>query len=285
MDIFVSVIIPTYNRKEIVVDAIVSVLNQDYKDFEVIVIDDGSTDGTTQYLLNRFPDIRLITQKNKGVSNARNIGIVAAKGNYIAFLDSDDRWLANKLTRQIQYIKKYPDYNICHTEEIWYRNGIRVNPMKKHQDSAEDLFLKSLKGCIISTSSVLIKKQLFDDVGLYDESLPACEDYDLWLRITAKYKILFLAEKLVIKHGGGKDQLSKKYWGMDRFRIKSLEKLFFLEYLNREQKHELRNILQEKLKIFINGAIKHNNINGIKEYKIKYYNFFGKDSFYNRINV
>lgn len=281
----VSVIIPTYNRKDVVIAAIESVVNQEYKNFEFIVIDDGSTDGTKEYIEEMFPDIVVIRQENQGVSSARNLGIKNAKGGYIAFLDSDDRWLPNKLLRQVEYIREYPEYDICHTEEIWYRNNIRVNPMQKHQDDSADLFAKSLRICIISTSSVLIKKTVFDDIGLYDSDLVACEDYDLWIRITAKYKVLFLAEKLVIKYGGSGDQLSKKYWGMDRFRIKSMEKLLLSGSLDEERIVILKEVLQEKLKIFIAGAVKHANLDGVKKYKSKYYEIFGTDSFYNSINV
>lgn len=281
----VSVVIPTYNRKDVVIAAIGSVVKQEYKNFELIVVDDGSADGTKECIERMFPDIMVVRQENKGVSSARNLGIENARGDYIAFLDSDDRWMPNKLLRQVEYIRKYPEYAICHTEEIWYRNNVRVNPMQKHQDASADLFAKSLRICIISTSSVLIKKMVFDDIGLYDNDLVACEDYDLWIRITAKYKVLFLAEKLVVKYGGSGDQLSKKYWGMDRFRIKSMEKLLLSGSLDEQRVVILKEVLQEKLKIFIKGAMKHDNFDGVKKYKKKYYEIFGTDSFYNSINV
>lgn len=281
----ISVIIPTFNRKEKVVGAVESVLQQDYDNFELIVVDDGSTDGTKEYLEGEFKNIKVIRQENKGVSGARNLGIKESKGEYIAFLDSDDRWLADKLSRQISYMQEKLGYDICHTEEIWYRNGVRVNPMKKHQDCAADLFNTSLKICVISTSSAIIKKTVFDDVGLYDESMVACEDYDLWLRITAKYKVLFLAKKLVVKYGGSSDQLSKKYWGMDRFRVFSMGKLLERGILSKRQEMELKKILQEKLKIFIKGALKHNNTDGVRQYKEQYRGFFGEDSFYSSIDV
>ena len=281
----VSVIIPTYNRKLIAEAAIKSVVMQDYNNIEIIVVDDGSTDGTFEYLTRCFPNITILTQNNKGVSSARNLGIKNASGEWIALLDSDDIWLPQKLSIQMSYIEEKKHYSICHTSEIWFRNGVRVNPMQKHVDSSEDLFRTSLKLCVISSSSVIIHKEVFNKIGLYDESLEVCEDYDLWLRITSQYKVLFLDRNLVKKYGGNKDQLSKKHWGMDRFRIKSMEKLLLSNVLNQLQKNDLQDSLQEKLKIFILGAVKRGNIDGVREYKKIYSRHIGQDSFYNGIRM
>ena len=271
----ISVIIPTYNRKHVVVRAIESVLAQDYKNFELIVVDDGSDDGSYEYLTALFPQTNIIQQENRGVSSARNLGVSKAQGEWIAFLDSDDEWLPHKLSTQIRYLDNAKEkYYVCHSAEIWFRDGVRVNPMKKHVNSDSDLFAASLKLCIISTSSALIHRSVFENIGRYDETFPACEDYDLWLRITAKYKVLFLKETLVNKYGGKADQLSKKYWGMDRFRINAMDKLLQSNILDKAQNVIARAELKRKLSIFLKGALKHNNIKDYQIYKNIYDQYF-----------
>ncbi len=265
----VSVIIPTYNRKEVLQRALRSVFQQTHSPKEIIVVDDGSTDGTAQMVQSKFPGVIYIYQKNRGVSNARNKGIVTATGDWIAFLDSDDEWLPTKLEKQIEALYKHPHYRICHTNEIWIRRGRRVNPRKKHQKYGGYIFPKCLPLCIISPSSVLIHRKIFEEYGLFDESLPAGEDYDLWLRICAKEKILYLDEPLIVKYGGHPDQLSQKYWGLDRFRIYSLEKLYHSNQLTDQQKQQLLNELIRKLTIFIQGAEKRNKQETVWRYSKK----------------
>ena len=120
-------------------------------------------------------------------------------------------------------LRRTPEARLCHTEEIWIRNGVRVNQMKKHAKSGGWLFQRSLALCCISPSSVLIHRSLFEDYGDFDESLPACEDYDLWLRITARESVAYVEVPQIYKYGGHEDQLSRAFWGMDRFRIQALE--------------------------------------------------------------
>ncbi len=255
----ISVIIPSYNRIQTIKPALHSVIQQSIPACEIIVVDDGSTDQTNQLMQEQFPEIRLIRQKNQGVSAARNRGIREATGNWIAFLDSDDTWLMDKLSLQVEEIKKNPKHPLCHTNEFWVRNGKRVNPMKKHEKKGGFIFQNCLPRCVISPSSTLIKKDLFDQVGVFDETLPACEDYDLWLRICARYPVAYIAQPLVTKYGGHKDQLSKKYWGMDRFRIQALDKLLSSGSLKVDQEKAARPILHKKCRILIKGAEKYQN--------------------------
>ena len=187
----ISIIIPTYNRKSFLIHAINSVLNQTYQNLELIIIDDGSSDKTENIIKKKYPKIKFYKQKNKGVSAARNKGIKMASCKWIAFLDSDDRWHPRKIENQINYLLAHPRYKICHTDEIWIRKGIRINQHKKHKKHGGHIFDKCLDLCRISPSSVIIHKDIFNKVGLFNEKLPVCEDYDLWLRIAEKFPVLW----------------------------------------------------------------------------------------------
>lgn len=256
----ISVIIPTYNRWPVIRRAVTSVLAQTVPADELIVIDDGSVDGTVQKLENEFGDtLKFIGQSNQGVSAARNSGIASATGNWIALLDSDDEWLPEKLQQQRDLLEHNDDCVLCHTNEIWIRNGVRVNPMNKHRKYGGDIFTQCLPLCAISPSSVLIKKDLFSSVGMFDETLPACEDYDLWLRICATHKVHYLQTPLLKKYGGHADQLSRKHWGMDRFRVRSLHNLLTNSALLPQQRQQTLNMLEKKAQILLKGAIKHDN--------------------------
>ena len=253
----ISVIIPVFNRVKLIARCINSVINQTYPVNEIIVVDDGSNDGTYDLIRKNFPQVIAIYQENKGVSNARNVGIQSAKSKWIAFLDSDDEWLPNKIEKQISLIKKNPLYKVCHSDEIWIRNDVRVNPMKKHRKYGGDIYKKCLPLCVISPSSIIIHKDIFNDVGLFDKNLPVCEDYDLWLRICSKYEVLFLDQKLVKKYGGHDDQLSKKYWGMDRYRVIALEKMIDNPLLSLDNRIATINMTIRKVKILQKGYEKH----------------------------
>ena len=220
----VSVIIPAFNRSRMLCEAIDSVLQQDYDNFELIVVDDGSTDGTPEALRSYQDGIIYIRQENKGVSVARNRGLEAASGDLIAFLDSDDLWLPGKLSCQVEFFNTHPDAMICQTEETWIRNHVRVNPKNRHKKASGMIYKRSLELCLVSPSAVMIKKPLFEIVGNFDEDLPACEDYDLWLRISCRFPVFLIDEPLIIKRGGHKDQLSKSP-GLDKFRIHAIKKM------------------------------------------------------------
>lgn len=252
----VSVVIPTHDRRALIARAIESVRAQSRPASEILCVDDGSTDDTHRFLADTYPEVRVLRQPNRGVSAARNAGIQAATGAFIAFLDSDDEWLKKKLERQLQAMKESPGALLCHTNEIWIRNGRRVNPMKKHQKFGGWIFEKALPLCVISPSSVLVDRRLLDEVGLFDESLPACEDYDLWLRVCARFPVLFVDEPLIVKHGGHEDQLSRRHWGMDRFRIRALRKILAHRGLREDYRRAAEAMLARKLEIFARGAEK-----------------------------
>jgi len=290
----ISVIIPTYNRAELVKKAVESVLNQTYPPYEIIVVDDGSgprgpvAAGYIPSVLGseilrsrgaisspprgwnistpRHPSVlkTLINKENKGVAAARNIGIKESKGDWLAFLDSDDYWLPEKLEKQVKFHAENTDILISQTDEVWIRNGQRINPKKYHAKPEGDIFELSLARCLVSPSAVVLNRKLLDTVGLFDESLPVCEDYDLWLRISSKYLVGLVKDKLVIKTGGHADQLSQKYWGMDRFRVMSLKKLLKDGCLTAKQEKVVKQKLKEKLTILENGALKRGKLANLK---------------------
>jgi glycosyltransferase involved in cell wall biosynthesis len=252
----ISVIIPTYNRINLIENAINSVLKQSKKPHDIIVVDDGSDDGTSEMIQKKYSSIKLVRQKNSGVSTARNNGIKHAKGDWIALLDSDDEWKEKKLEYQAEKLTKNPEHHFCHTNEIWIRNGVRVNQKKRHQKYGGHIFDKCLDICRISPSSSLFRKNILDDIGWFDSQLSVCEDYDLWLRITANYKILFIDEPLIIKYGGHSDQLSHSVEGIELFRIKSLEKLLTSTELSRKNRSLAIKMINKKLNIYLQGLIK-----------------------------
>jgi len=253
----VSVIIPTYNRSGSVVRAVQSVLDQSFKDLEIIVVDDGSTDDTEGRLVPCGASIKYMRQPtNRGVSAARNKGIENSSGTWIAFLDSDDYWLKEKLHVQMEFLSQAPDAVACQTEEIWIRRGRRVNPKKIHKKASGEIFQRSLRLCLVSPSSVILKRSVFDEVGLFDETLEAAEDYDLWLRISCRYPVYLIDREFVVKEGGHKDQLSRKHTGMDRFRVRALAKLINSGVLSADQEAAALEELAVKCTIYGNGCIK-----------------------------
>ena len=251
----VSVIIPTYNRGWVLREAVDSVLAQDFEDFELIVVDDGSTDNTREILETYHNDIIVLSQNNRGVSAARNWGIARSCAPLIAFLDSDDLWKPQKLSRQIDFFEANPEALICQTEEIWIRNGVRVNPRRRHHKFSGMIFESSLALCLVSPSAVMVRKKLFDTVGLFDERLPACEDYDLWLRVSCRYPVYLLDDPLIIKRGGHKDQLSRAA-GLDKYRIQSLEGIIENGRLSESQHRAAARTLREKCAVYAGGCRK-----------------------------
>ncbi|MFC2165530.1 glycosyltransferase family 2 protein [Acidobacteriota bacterium] len=238
----ISIIIPTFNRSVFLREAIHSVFNQDFfsgtghgKAYELIVVDDGSTDDTEQ-LVTEFGDrLIFVQQSNQGVSAARNAGLDLAKGEYIAFLDSDDLWKREKLSVQMSLMEALPRTKLCYTDEIWMRKGVFVNPKNRHRKYSGWIFDRVLPLCLLSLSSALFRREVFDEVGRFDESLPVCEDYDLGIRLAHRYPLHFIDSFLIIKRGGHADQLSKKYWGMDQFRVMALEKALRLDLTPHQQ--------------------------------------------------
>lgn len=249
----VSVIITTYNRRAFLGEALRSVMDQSYTDKEIIVIDDGSTDGSDESV--KGMPVRYEWKENGGISSARNRGIALARGNLLAFLDVDDLWKREKLAQQVEAMTASAS-KICYTDEIWLRNGLWLNQGKRHRKYSGDIYERCLPLCIISPSSALIAQEVFDKVGLFDESLPVCEDYDMWLRICCRYDVLFIPKPLIVKRGGHEDQLSKSYEVMDRYRIAALAKMLESGLLNEEKRRMTAAELQKKCQVVARGAAK-----------------------------
>lgn len=268
----ISVIIPTYNRSLFLAEAIQSVLDQEYFQllhssscFEILVIDDGSSDNTKDVVEAFKGKVKYHLQKHKGVSAARNLGLDLAKGDYIAFLDSDDLWKKEKIGIQMSFMNSFPKARVCYTEEIWIRRGTVVNPKKKHQKYSGWIFDKVLPLCLISLSSALFRREVFVDIGKFDENLPACEDYDFGLRLAHRYPVYLITKPLIVKQGGHPDQLSRQYWGMDRFRIQALEKVLHLN-LTGDQERLVRQEIVNKCQILIDGFRKRNKESEARKY-------------------
>jgi glycosyltransferase involved in cell wall biosynthesis len=254
----VSVIIPTYNRAAFLAGAIESVLGQTALAAELLVIDDGSTDHTADLVAGYGEAVRYLHQANRGPAAARNLGIRAARHDLIAFLDSDDRFVPGKLEIQTAAMRTNPSLLVSHTEEIWYRNGSHLNQKKRHRKEGGDLFARGLALCVVGMSTVMARRQLFDRVGMFDEDLPCCEDYDLWLRVSPFWEFLYIDRPLTIKNGGRPDQVSSQYrLGMDRFRIKALGKLLEAGRLGPEHYRMAVEALTAKCCIYGNGCLKH----------------------------
>lgn len=252
----ISAIIPVYNREAFTVDAVQSVLQQTFTDLECIVVDDGSTDNTPE-LLAEIDDPRLVVirQENKGVSSARNRAIAAMRGEYAALLDSDDRWLPKKLEKQLSFMREN-DLHISQTDEIWFRKGKRVNQGKKHAKPEGWFFEQSLKMCLVSPSCVMLSRKFWDDCGPFDESMPACEDYDLWLRAGLYYPVGLLRERLTEKQGGRPDQLSNAVPCLDLWRIRAMIKILGDPVLTAEQREAVLEEMRNKAHIYVLGCRK-----------------------------
>lgn len=267
----ITVIIPVYNRARLLKRALESVLNQSHPASEIIIVDDGSTDNTLSLLEPYLKQIKIIRQKNQGVSAARNRGIKEAGSDWLAFLDSDDEWLPNRLENAVNFLRTNPDCRIFQCEEIWIRNNRRVNPKKKHKKTGGWIFRESLPLCIVSPSALMAQRNLFDKVGRFDETLPVCEDYDLWLRVLRKYPIALDERPGIIKYGGHEDQLSRKYRGMDYYRVLAMEKHVHDPQLEPSLRKAVLLEIVKKLRILDSGAKKRGRQWDEVEQKLKNY--------------
>ncbi len=260
----VSVLIPTFNRRETLKRAIQSVFHQSFEDFELIVIDDASTDETLDYLQS-LNDSRLeivSLEKNRGVSYARNRGFDKARGEWIALLDSDDEWLPHRLETQFRFAKENPEIPLIHGEEIWVRKGKRVNPKKIHQKSGGRIFSRALHLCLISPSATLMKSSLYKELGGFREDYPVCEDYEMWLRVTCRHKIGFIEDPIITKYGGHEDQLSGRFFAMDYWRVKAMDEISKShgEFITSDEMAELAGVIRKKCEILKQGYLKHGNL-------------------------
>ncbi|MDG4474568.1 glycosyltransferase family 2 protein [Thiovibrio frasassiensis] len=254
----VSVIIPTHNRAGFLSRAIDSVLAQTYSNFELIVVDDGSTDATQALLASYGKALVTLRQENRGPAAARNAGIRAARHSLLAFLDSDDQFTRNKLFLQAAAMEAQPDLLISHTQETWFCNGQHRNQKKRHAKEGGDIFARSLELCVVGMSTVMVRRELFERIGLLDESFPCCEDYELWLRASVGHSFLLVEAPLTVKHGGRQDQVSMQFrTGMDRFRLRAIEKLLSSSPLTSAQFRLASEELVRKAVLYGNGCLKH----------------------------
>lgn len=262
----VGVVIPTFNRARSLGRALDSVLAQTLPPRQIIVVDDGSTD-TTAALLADYPGVTSIYQQNRGVSAARNLGVRQCDCDWIALLDSDDEWLPEKLASQFEALHEQPGHRLVHCDEFWIRNGRRVNPANRHRKQGGWIFEHCLPLCVISPSAAIIHRNLLEKIGGFNEDLPACEDYDLWLRICSRHPVLYVDQPLLRKYGGHADQLSRKHWGMDRFRVQALRNLLDAGTLPETYRPATLESFRGKCRILINGANKRGNQQLAQDYQ------------------
>lgn len=262
----VGVVIPTFDRAHTLGRALDSVFAQTLLPQQVIVVDDGSNDATAK-LVAGYPEVECLQWENRGVSAARNLGIRQCDCDWIALLDSDDEWLPEKLEVQFEAREKHPEYRLIHCDEFWIRNGRRVNPANRHRKRGGWIFEYCLPLCVISPSAAVIEKSLLIDAGGFNEQLPACEDYDLWLRICSRHPALYVDQPLLRKYGGHADQLSRKHWGMDRFRVQALRNLLDAGTLPDKYRQATLESLRGKCRILTNGANKRGNRQMAREYQ------------------
>ena len=256
----ISVVIPAYNRAGLLLRALESVFAQSRPPDEVLVVDDGSSDDTATLVQRGFPGARYLYQRHCGVSQARNRGILASSGDWIALLDSDDVWHRQKLAYQCEALQGSPSYRLVHCNEQWMRRGEPLSQKARHQKSGGDLFARSLELCLISPSAVMMARSLLDEVGLFNPRLPACEDYDLWLRICCREQVLYVPEVLVTKHGGRTDQLSNRIVALDRYRIRVLVDLLESGVLDQKQRNLAVVALHTKIKRYQKGVLKRGRV-------------------------
>jgi glycosyltransferase involved in cell wall biosynthesis len=256
----VSVVIPNWNRRDLLPEAVRSVLLQSFGDFELIVADDGSTDGSLQALgpLSADPRLRIITPPRSGMPGAvRNRGVEAARGRLVAFLDSDDIWLPGKLRAQLELMESLPGCRLVHGREVWLRGEKIVSQKGQRHGRSGDVFADALEKCMIGPSTVLMEKSLFEESGGFREDMEIAEDYELWLRITDRHPVGYLQEPCIVKRAGEWGQLSEKYGQIEKFRIEGLLKLVesrtFAEPLHRRMAEA---VLARKCSIYAAGCRK-----------------------------
>ncbi len=274
-----SVIIPFYQREDLLLEALQSALNQSCKEYEIILINDGTPhiSDKLQRCIADYPVIRYVEQPHSGFPGAvRNRGVAHATGEWLAFLDSDDLWVPHKLERCKAYIngagstamsagtdstalhlhnlpKVYP---LIHSREEWIRNGERVSQRKQKHAREGDIFFDALKKCIIGPSTTVMRRDIFLELGGFREDIEIAEDYELWLRYCDRYKVSYIEEPLVIKRAGPWEQLSTKYQEIEIFRIHALKELVDREIFTKDHQQEASQELARKCHIYGMGAEK-----------------------------
>jgi glycosyltransferase involved in cell wall biosynthesis len=266
----ISVIIPVYNRFEMAKEAVSSVIGQTYRNFEIIIVDDGSID-MTPVIPTYFRDderVRYIKINHSGMPGlVRNMGVKISKGKYLAFLDSDDLWMESKLEKQIRYLENNPEYKIVHTREAWIRNGKKISQTGFKHKRSGDIFKDALEKCIIGPSTVLIERELYNYLGGFRDDIEIAEDYELWLRLTDFNNIAYIDEPLITKRAGHIGQLSEKYGQIEIFRIRGLQKLVEQKYFSPDNQQMAEQELVKKCRIYAAGCRKRDKIDEAELYK------------------
>lgn len=256
-DTTVSVVIPVYNRIDSLKSAIESVFCQTRPADEIIVVDDGSDMDIQSAIAAYLGRVKLVCHdQNLGVSAARNTGVLAATGELIAFLDSDDVWMPFKLKLQSEFMIEQ-QVLVSHTDEFWWKNGTFVNQGKNHTKYGGDIFCDILDICRLSPSSAMIHRSVFDTVGGFNPHLKACEDYDLWIRLALQYDVGYLDVPSIVKRAFLDDHLSANISHLESLRLMALGQL--LTHKNRFTYQQLKCAyieLDRKFNIVINGLKK-----------------------------
>ncbi|MCK4305695.1 MAG: glycosyltransferase family 2 protein [Candidatus Eisenbacteria sp.] len=277
----VTVIVPTHNKKEPVAEALRSVLSQTFRDFEIVVSDDGSTDGTPLHLLRMLgaqPDALEILSRmsptsikpfshafsqngvtvqyhygsNRGLSAARNRGIRSARGDYIAFIEAEDEWQREHLEVQMAFLESHPDARLCRVAERYVKDG---KPRKNRNTSTASgwIFEAALEASPMSTSALLAHRSCFASCGAFDENLPACDEYDLWLRFAARYPIYYIPDGPIVTRKSARGDGSSRTWSWDRFRVYALEKAFQSGHLSPNQRFMVAQEIVRKCERLVQG--------------------------------
>jgi glycosyltransferase involved in cell wall biosynthesis len=223
----ISVVIPTYNSASFLPQSVESVLQQTYDNFEVIIVDDGSTDDTETVLLPYKEKIRYIKKANSGPSGARNLGIAEARGEFIAFQDADDIWVPEKLQLQMDYLTNHPKIAVLHTDLTQFNHQGEVSfSLKERYGSIPSgyIFEELLVNHAVTLSTIIVRRSCIDEVGAFDESLIGAEDYNFYLRLARKFQFGFLNQALVKKRLHT-NNLSDNLDQMCEDEIKNLEKI------------------------------------------------------------
>lgn len=263
----VSVVVPTFDRAALLAEAVASVLAQSYWPLELVVVDDGSTDDTERQFSTRG-DLRYLRIAHTAMpGRVRNAGVEAAAGNLIAFLDSDDLWLPHKLQRQVAAMAT-DKVALHHTRERWLRHGRTVSQHRQQHTRKGDLFPASLRKCVIGPSTVLLHRSALNAVGGFREDIQIAEDYELWLRLTARYRVGYLDEALTIKRAGHGDQLSERHGHIELFRLRALHALLTGKWPeDGAQRRAAHMELARKACIYAGGCAKRGRIVEAEEYR------------------
>lgn len=228
----VSILVPVYNGDQYISEAIESALAQTYQNFELLIVNDGSTDNSKSIIMNYLGDsrIRYFEQQNAGVAATRNLAIKHAKGKYIGFLDQDDCWLPDKLSTQVQFLETHQEFAFIHSRQGYIQaDGTLISHYPKDwvADLHGECFVELFKRNRIAVLTVLLRKNVIDEIGYFNETVSRVDDYELWLRICSKYPIGFQDKKLAL-YRCHETNASHDYVKMEQAELSALESLYDL---------------------------------------------------------